>query len=329
VARVDNPELSELGDAKRSATATSLERRLDQLSAAHPSHEGHDDARRDRTPERFRPLTDAEHADHVSDVKARLADARKAGLGTENLYTIDPDQEFWSAEREAEHDAIIETLYAAALGVPCERKAVVAGGLPGSGKTTVLTEHVRMDLSKYVMINPDVVKEEMARRGLIPEVDGLTPLEASELVHEESSHVAKRLARRAQADGKNIIWDITMAKEGSAEGRIRSLRADGYEHITGIFVDIPLDTSVRRADARYREGHEAYRHGVGMGGRYVSDEMIRSQQDDLWGCKNRMHFEAVKDRFDAWSVYDNSVDGGVPALTASYMDPRHSKEVGG
>ena len=39
-------------------------------------------------------------------------------------------------------------------------------------------------------------------------------MEASYLAHEESSHVAKRLARRAQADGKNVIWDIRALRDG-------------------------------------------------------------------------------------------------------------------
>ena len=53
----------------------------------------------------------------------------------------------------------------------------------------------------------------MARRGMIPEVEGLSPMEASDLVHEESSYLARQLALRAQADGKNLIWDITMSDQ--------------------------------------------------------------------------------------------------------------------
>ena len=38
-------------------------------------------------------------------------------------------------------------------------------------------------------------------------------MEASELVHEESSYLANQLALRAQSDGKNLIWDITMSSK--------------------------------------------------------------------------------------------------------------------
>ena len=68
-----------------------------------------------------------------------------------------------------------------------------------------------IDRSQYLTINPDNIKEELAKRDLIPKVEGLSPMEASDLVHEESSHIAKQLAMRAQADGKNVIWDITMS----------------------------------------------------------------------------------------------------------------------
>ena len=134
-------------------------------------------------------------------------------------------------------------------------------------------------------------------------------MEASELVHEECSHVAKRLAHRAQAEGKNVIWDITMSRAASAEERIESMRAAGYTQVAGIFVDISVDVSLRRADSRHREGHDQFLAGCGLGGRFVPPEMIVNQADDVWGSKNRSNFEAVKDQFDNWAHYDNSVDG--------------------
>ena len=135
------------------------------------------------------------------------------------------------------------------------------------------------------MINPDDIKEEMARRGMIPEIDGLSPMEASELAHEESSHLAKRLARRAQADGKNLIWDITMSSEGTTASRIDDLRKAGYTQVDGLFVDISIETSIRRTESRHREGHDKWRTGKGLGGRYVPPEVIESQADSEWGSK--------------------------------------------
>ena len=141
-----------------------LERRLDQL-AAWPSvlaavrrrrsgrvavRQKPRDSRERHEADRVRPLTDAEHGPHVADVKIRLATARAAGLATELQHTTDPDREIWFKARRVLHDQIVDDLYGAASGVPCERKAILAGGLPGGGKTTVLREYAGIDLELYL-----------------------------------------------------------------------------------------------------------------------------------------------------------------------------------
>lgn len=265
----------------------------------------------------WQPLTDAEHAEHVTKVRERLDKARADGLATELRHTTDPDHEQWTEDRAVMHDAIIADLYGAARDVPCERRAILAGGLPGAGKTTVLDHHAGIDRSQYLTINPDEIKSEMAARGMIPEVAGLTPMEASDLVHEESSYIAKQLALRAMPDGKNVIWDITMASRESTERRIGDLRVAGYFQVEGIFVDIPVDVGIHRSDARHRDGCDRYRAGHGPGGRFVPAEVISSQADPDWGSRNRRTFEQVKPQFDAWSLCDNSVDGRPPVLVDS------------
>ena len=189
--------------------------------------------------DRVLPLTDKEWAEHVTEVRDSLDKARAAGLTTDRLYTIYPDRKEWNAERNRLQGSLIADLYERAQEVPCDRQAIIAGGLGGAGKTTVLREQASIDLSKYLTINPDDIKEEMARRGMIPEVDNLSPMEASDLAHEESSYIAKRLALRAMTDGKNIIWDITMSSQESTEERVSNLRGAAYSQIDGMFVDIP------------------------------------------------------------------------------------------
>jgi predicted kinase len=265
----------------------------------------------------WRPLSDAEYAEHVTKVKEALDKARADGLATEQQHTTDPDHEQWTEDRAVKQDAIIADLYGAARDVPCEGRAILAGGLPGAGKTTVLEQHAGVDCSRYLTINPDEIKNEMAKRGMIPEVAGLTPMEASDLVHEESSDVAKQLALRATATGKNIIWDITMSSRESTEKRINDLRAAGYSRVEGIFIDIPVDVGIHRSEARHREGHDSYRAGHGPGGRFVPAEVIRSQADPEWGSRNRRTFEQVKPHLDAWLRCDNSVDGRAPVLADS------------
>lgn len=273
-------------------------------------------------------LSDARHLEHVAEIKDRIADGKAAHLDSQFQHTIDTRREIWSDERSAAHDALLDDLYRQASDVPCERKAIVAGGLPGAGKTTVLREHVGSDVDRYFVINPDVIKEAMADRGLVPEVADLTRMEATEFVHEEASQLAKRLAHRAQADGRNVIWDITMCKAESASGRIESLRESGYTRIDGIFVDAGIEECVRRVDRRHRDGHDQYRAGQGHGGRFVPEELIRAQADPVWGSRNRANFELIKEKFDSWWLYDNSGEAPVLAAASEPRDKERKERAG-
>jgi hypothetical protein len=276
-----------------------------------------------QTKDRPHPLTDAEWARHVTEVQNGLAEAERQGLTPERMHTINGAGEIWTDERELLHESILHSFYSEAEAVPCNLKAIIAGGLGGAGKTTVLTEHANIDLSQYLIINPDDFKEEMARRGMIPEIEGLSPMEASDLVHEESSYLALQLALRAQTEGKNVIWDITMSTEKSTEKRINDLRTAGYNQIEGLFVDIPIETSMRRTESRHRQGYEMYRAGEGLGGRYVPPEVIKHQEDTEWGSRNKKTFETLKEKFDEWSTYDNSIDER-PATLIDSSRTRHA-----
>lgn len=262
VARVDvpaDPDAPQVPEGSRDAG--DLVRRLAALDDKHPSSAryGADRGRLMADPDRdAQGGQDVREADRAAFVRATLADARRAGLATDQQYAVGDRRRMWSPERADLHHQIVQDMYATADDVPCEGKAILAGGLPGAGKTTVLATLAGIELSEYVVVNPDDAKEAMIRRGMAPEVDGLTPMEASDLIHEESADIAKRFAARAISEGKNVIWDVTMKSLESTQKRITDLRDAGYAEIEGIFVDIPVEASVRRADARYREGHEAY-----------------------------------------------------------------------
>jgi hypothetical protein len=78
------------------------------------------------------------------------------------------------------------------MTVPCEAKVFMSGGISGTGKTTILSK-MGIDFQNYATVPSDDFKELPAREGAIPHVEGLTPMEASSLVHEENSHLADRL----------------------------------------------------------------------------------------------------------------------------------------
>jgi len=319
---------------------TELQQRLHNLEPGNPSSPWEEDGT-PRSPaprladlERLSPpLSDTAYAAHIADVVRGLGEAGGEHLMNADQHTIDGNREDWTAEREKIHAAIVAEAYDLAADVPCDRQAIIAGGLGGAGKTTVLERYAGIDLSQYLMINPDNFKGELAERGLTREIPGLSPMETTTLAHEESSDIARGLALRAMGDGKNLIWDITLSSKRSSD-RIEELRSAGYEHIIGIFVDIPIETSIARSEARHRRGHDRYLAGDGLGGRYVPPEVIRRQWDEDFGSKNRKTFDMIKDRFDDWAIYDNSLDGRPPVLVdrktisdADQVDARQRKEL--
>jgi predicted ABC-type ATPase len=244
----------------------------------------------------------------------RLAKQFSPTLSTDKTHQ---DAGRWSAERAQMHRDIADELYAKAAHVPNEGKAVIAGGLGGAGKSTVLRDHAGVDQARFLTINPDDIKEILAARGMMPQVPGgqeFSPLERAGLVHEESSDIAKLLAAKAYADRKNVIWDITMSSDSSVKGRVTALKDAGYTQVDGLFVDIPVEKSVERAMKRYKGGVNKWLKGEGYGGRYVDPGIIRAQRTSTGRTVNRDVFQGLKKGFANWAHYDNSVDGRQPVL---------------
>jgi N12 class adenine-specific DNA methylase/predicted ABC-type ATPase len=261
----------------------------------------------------FRQLTDAEFTAHQQRVQS-VVGAAVSTLATDRTHAINGG---WKPERDRLHREIAAALYARAADVPNDRKAVMAGGLSGSGKSTVLRDYAGVDPSSYLTVNPDDIKEELARRGLIPEIPDapdLSPLERAPLVHEESSRIAHLLADMAYREGKNLIWDITMSSIPSTRRRLDDLDRAGYTEVVGVFVDIPAEVAVKRALGRYRDGVDRWARGEGPGGRFVPPDMIRAHETSPGHTANRDAFDDLRDRFSQWVVYDNSVDGQLPRL---------------
>jgi hypothetical protein len=261
------------------------------------------------------PLSDGQWSAHVTEVQRLLDQAVAQGRETDVRYTVGGDREHWLPSRVRQQRQVADGLYARGAAVPNEGRAVFTGGPMGAGKTTVLTKYSGIDLSRYLMVSADDVKDVMCEHGMIPDVAGLAPLETSLLIQEESSLIAKMIASRAYQERKNIVWDFSMSSRGSVESRLTAMRAAGYGDIDAVFVDIPLETSVQRADGRHRKGHEAFRNGAGCGGRYVSPALIRAGADPVWGSVNRRAFEETRNLFDRWSLYDSS--GSAPVLVAT------------
>src|ERR1700693_772838 len=143
-------------------------------------------------------------------------------------------------------------MYQAAAGVPCERSAAIAGGLPGADKAAAL-DQAGVDRSQYLTVSIDAVLDRMAAARLIPEADGLSPLERAGLVHAEAQYLAKRVLLRALMDGRNLILDVSLASWRAAEAWTYALRFADYA-VNAVFADIDVDEAVRRSGEAYRRG---------------------------------------------------------------------------
>ncbi len=231
----------------------------------------------------------------------------------------------WNPERAGLHSEIVRKMLKGATGVPSQGKAIIAGGLGGSGKSTVLGKHAGISQRDYLTINPDDIKEEMAKRGMVPEVKGLSPMEASPLVHEEASHIANLVAHQAYDRKKNVIWDITMSSPGSVRRRLSEMRKAGYHDVRAVFVHIPVETSVQRARDRHRRGLESFRQGQGAGGRLVPSGVIRATARAGGSNASKDTFTTLKGEFDGYKEYDNS--GSKPRLVSEHSPPEKHADV--
>lgn len=216
----------------------------------------------------------------------------------------------WDADRAKLQAKIVDQVYRReSKKAKSEGKALFLGGLPGAGKSTSISKIPGLNQSDYITINPDIFKEELARRGLVPKVEGLSPMEASAFVHEESSHMALLLAAKATKAKKNIIWDITMNKASSVESRLAPLKEAGYR-THAVFVDIPHAMSQQRVEQRHRSGHLAFMRdltGQHLGQRLVPSTHVAGGKSKTGSSSaNRDAFDAVKHLFDAHKLYDNS-----------------------
>ena len=194
-----------------------------------------------------------------------------AGLATIDRKAVTV---IWTGERNRRQGRLVAAMYQAAAGVPCERSAVIAGGLPGADKGAAL-DRSGVDRSQFLTVSIDATLDQMAGAGLIPEADGLSPLMRSGQVHAEAQHLAKRVLLRALTDGRNLILDISLASWRAAEAWTYALRFADYT-LTAVFADIGVDEAVRRAGEAHRRGEEEFRRGHGHGGRAIPAAAIRA-----------------------------------------------------
>jgi hypothetical protein len=215
----------------------------------------------------------------------------------------------WTGERARQQHRLVAGMYQAAAGAPRERRAAIAGGLPGADKAAEL-DRTGLDRTRYFTVSIDAVLNRMAAAGLISEAsgheggdhepgghepgghepgphepgpheaggqeaNGSSPLGRAGQVHAEAQYLAKRVLLRALVDGRNLILDISLASWRAAEAWTYALRFADYE-MTAVFASLGVDEAVRRAEEVSRRGEEEFRRGHGYGGRVIPALAIRA-----------------------------------------------------
>lgn len=271
-------------------------------------------------PGEYRPFSDDEFTLHQQQVDKSVEQAFRDGLDTRDQHTANGDGSTWEPDRASLHAEILRDYLDKQADVPSQRHALVLGGLPGAGKSTLFRQK-GISPKDYAVVSADTFKEELARRGMVPEVAGLSPMEASTLAHEESRHLTNLALAELERRGKNIAVEVTLSKLPPSARLVSDLKDHGYT-VTGILADIPAELSADRAGRRYRSELEAYRRGSNpLGGRYIPrhDLLIaEAQPGETWPQRT---FGRLKDQFSYWERWDGSQTPPVLAEKASQTPP--------
>jgi len=264
-----------------------------------------DTPRSDRmTPGEFStPMSDDGYQRHLQHVNEEISLAKKlGGRDTDKVFDhLGGVDGAYLPARAALHEQIISDYLKKISSVPKDRQAIIMAGLGGAGKSTSIRKDAAKkgsvadligikfasydkdgngvgDPTNYAILNPDELKEEFARRNMIPKVDHLSPMESSTFAHEESSGLSKILASIVIAKGYNVIWDITAESAKKAMGKGDPLKLKGYD-VDGVLVDVPIAQSQASAAFRHRKGQDQWNAGSGYGGRYVPPHLQAGSVD--------------------------------------------------
>lgn len=124
--------------------------------------------------------------------------------------------------------------------------AIIAVGIPGSGKTTFLKPFA--DTHGLAYINKDAIREEM--------LGDVTDQSKNRAVWLES----ERRITEALENGQGVALDSTYAERWKREELIASLRKRGATRVIGAYFDVPVEQAMRQNAERERViGEESMR----------------------------------------------------------------------
>lgn len=172
---------------------------------------------------------------------------------------------------------------------------VILGGGGGAGKSTIAAQ---LDLGKTeATINADDVKTRLPDYQKLAEVGDPT---AAAYVHEESSVVAKKAQELARERGVGVVLDQVGSNPAKVAAQIQSYVDAGYEDIKAVYVTVPTQVALDRAESRAKRS-----------GRAVPTEVLKAAHRDV---SNGFEEIARNPALKSVELYDNR--GSEPVLIA-------------
>lgn len=275
-----------------------------------------------------RPLTNREFRAHERYVDKVTSLMVAQGFTSDEMHSDGyiGDAPVWSTEREAKHREIMDEYMDENRNVLCESKVLFAGGLGGAGKSSTISEHNLIDRKSYATVNPDDLKEVMARKGMIPKIPGTLPMEVSTVIHEEASMLSKRIKSKLISERKNVLMDVTIGSLRSASKSIKEFKSKGYQ-VDAFFVHIDQETSKSRGAYRYQTGlNQTLMRGEGIGERPLPTHLVDAQKPvnpamKSLNAENLVALHQAK-MFDSEPrVFNNSGSGPVPVDYPEFSKP--------
>jgi predicted ABC-type ATPase len=208
---------------------------------------------------------------------------------TKDLYSVDG---VYIPERQRIHDEIVAS-FVKASETPGQPTLFITGGLPGSGKSSMLKmPEYKGYKEKYNIIDSDEIKEILAKR------DGLLGVGTkASIYHSESDDIANEIVRQTISNRHNIGIDATMKSVGKMERLIKELTGVGYR-VEIAFADLPLGKAIERATGRFLGG-----------GRFVDPLYIATHDH-----KNHESYDKLRPMADVAMRWDTDVPFGASPI---------------
>jgi len=181
-------------------------------------------------------------------------------------------------------------------------EVIFMGGGTAVGKSTVRKKYIKSYAAHggIAVIDCDDIKE------LIPEYAELKKINvqtAASLVHEESGDIALLALQLALIEQMHIVFDATMKDADWYEGLIGNVKEKGFAAIA-VIVYAPLHVAFEREALRAEKTERVV----------PREEIVRSH------LLVRESFTRLKNRFDAYVLWDNSKPNfGEPTVIEEFL----------